>query len=178
MPELCLVLTPCFSNYNKTYQSLQSLKHNQQHLVKLRTKHTTCGSSLKLFCLSHLKQAFAVAQQQQRVAVPITSYQNDVNTDGSYQFGYSSADGSQQQARGFLKNLGQKDYEAQVVQGSYSYTSPDGTPITVTYIADENGRSLVYRAKNTIFFNRSDCIAVVSYYVLLNANLDRVSLTL
>lgn len=38
-----------------------------------------------------------------------------------------------------MKNLGQKDLEAQVVQGSYSYTSPDGTPITVTYIADENG---------------------------------------
>jgi hypothetical protein len=26
-----------------------------------------------------------------------------------------------------------------VAQGSYSYTAPDGTPITVTYIADENG---------------------------------------
>lgn len=71
--------------------------------------------------------------------MPITSYQNDVNHDGSYQFSYTSGDGSQQQARGFVKNLGQKDLEAQVVQGSYSYTSPDGTPITVTYVADENG---------------------------------------
>lgn len=75
----------------------------------------------------------------QRNFVPITSYQNEVNNDGSYQFNYLSGDGSQQQARGYLKNLGQKDLEAQVVQGSYSYTSPDGTPITVTYIADENG---------------------------------------
>lgn len=84
-------------------------------------------------------QAFNAPQQQQRNFVPITSYQNDVNNDGSYQFNYLSGDGSQQQARGYLKNLGQKDREAQVVQGSYSYTSPDGTPITVTYIADENG---------------------------------------
>lgn len=42
-----------------------------------------------------------------------------------------------------MKNLGQKDLEAQVVQGSYSYTSPDGTPITVTYVADENGKLTV-----------------------------------
>lgn len=33
--------------------------------------------------------------------------------------------------------------EAETIQGSYSYTAPDGTPITVTYIADENG----YRAE-------------------------------
>ncbi|XP_037046382.1 endocuticle structural glycoprotein SgAbd-2-like [Bradysia coprophila] len=82
---------------------------------------------------------FQAYSQQPRNFVPITSYQNDVNHDGSYQFSYTSGDGSQQQARGFVKNLGQKDLEAQVVQGSYSYTSPDGTPITVTYIADENG---------------------------------------
>lgn len=25
------------------------------------------------------------------------------------------------------------------VQGSYKYTAPDGTPISVTYVADENG---------------------------------------
>lgn len=76
--------------------------------------------------------------------MPITSYQNDVNYDGSYQFSYTSGDGSQQQARGFVKNLGQKNLEAQVVQGSYSYTSPDGTPITVTYIADENGNVVLH----------------------------------
>ena len=27
----------------------------------------------------------------------------------------------------------------QVAQGSYSYTAPDGTRITITYTADENG---------------------------------------
>lgn len=82
-------------------------------------------------------------QQPLRSFVPITSYQNDVNYDGSYTYSYISGDGSQQQARGFVKNLGQKDIEAQAVQGSYSYRSPDGTPITVTYIADENGTTCV-----------------------------------
>ncbi|CAD7076735.1 unnamed protein product [Hermetia illucens] len=71
--------------------------------------------------------------------VPITSYQNDVSFDGSFAYGYSSGDGTTAQAQGYLKNAGQKDLEAQVVQGSYSYTSPEGTPIRVNYIADENG---------------------------------------
>ena len=40
-----------------------------------------------------------------------------------------------------MKNLGTQA-EAQVMQGSYSYTGPDGIVYTITYIADENG----YRA--------------------------------
>lgn len=72
--------------------------------------------------------------------MPITAYQNELNYDGSFSYGYSSADGTTAQAQGFVKNLGLGEaVEAQVVQGSYSYTSPEGTPITVRYIADENG---------------------------------------
>nr|CAD7426167.1 unnamed protein product [Timema monikensis] len=40
---------------------------------------------------------------------------------------------------GFLKNVGIKDEEALVQHGSYSYTSPEGDLITVTYTADEHG---------------------------------------
>lgn len=46
---------------------------------------------------------------------------------------------------GYLKNLGPdpdaegEQLNAQVQQGSYSYTSPEGQLITVHYIADENG---------------------------------------
>lgn len=61
-----------------------------------------------------------------------------MNYDGSYTYSYTSGDGSAQQARGFIKNLGQ-DIRAQVVQGTYSYKSPEGIPITITYIADEHG---------------------------------------
>lgn len=52
---------------------------------------------------------------------------------------YVTGDGQQAQAQGYLKNAGAKDAEAETVQGSYSYTAPDGTPISVTYVADENG---------------------------------------
>ena len=37
-----------------------------------------------------------------------------------------------------LKNAGTDD-EAISVQGSYSYIGPDGKPVKVEYIADENG---------------------------------------
>ncbi|XP_060517304.1 endocuticle structural glycoprotein SgAbd-2-like [Cylas formicarius] len=71
--------------------------------------------------------------------VPIVSESSEINPDGSFSYNYVSGDGTQAQAQGYLKNAGQKDAEAEVIQGSYSYTAPDGTPITVTYIADENG---------------------------------------
>lgn len=57
----------------------------------------------------------------------------------NFVFSYSTGDGQEAQAQGFLKNPGNKETEAEVIQGSYSYTAPDGTPITVTYIADELG---------------------------------------
>ncbi|CAH2007980.1 unnamed protein product [Acanthoscelides obtectus] len=72
-------------------------------------------------------------------AIPIVSETNEMNTDGSFSYSYATGDGQQVQAQGYLKNPGVKDNEAEVIQGSYSYTAPDGTPITVTYIADELG---------------------------------------
>nr|CAD7394313.1 unnamed protein product [Timema cristinae] len=71
--------------------------------------------------------------------VPILAYNNDVNIDGSYKWNYETGNGIVAQEQGYLKNPGQKDLEAQVAQGSYSYTGPDGVVYTVTYIADENG---------------------------------------
>ncbi|XP_046391983.1 endocuticle structural glycoprotein SgAbd-2-like [Ischnura elegans] len=69
---------------------------------------------------------------------PILSYTNEHNYDGSYAYSYQTGNGIAANERGFLKNPG-TTLEAQVAQGSYSYTAPDGTPITVNYIADENG---------------------------------------
>jgi hypothetical protein len=40
---------------------------------------------------------------------------------------------------GFLKNPGIENEEALVQHGSYTYTAPDGSIITVTYTADEQG---------------------------------------
>lgn len=53
---------------------------------------------------------------------------------------YETGNGIAAQEQGYLKNAGHKDQEAQVAQGSFSYTSPEGIPITLTYIADEFGK--------------------------------------
>lgn len=54
-------------------------------------------------------------------------------------FSYETGNGISVREEGILKNPGQRDLETAAVSGSYSYTSPEGIPITVTYIADENG---------------------------------------
>lgn len=51
---------------------------------------------------------------------------------------YETENGIAAQETGAIQNLGGQN-EATVVQGSFSYTAPDGTPISVTYTADENG---------------------------------------
>ncbi|XP_047986781.1 endocuticle structural glycoprotein SgAbd-2-like [Leguminivora glycinivorella] len=78
-------------------------------------------------------------QYQQSQVIPIVRQSQEVNFDGSYQYSYETGNGIAAQEQGYLKNAGVKDAEAQVAQGSYSYTSPEGIPITVTYVADENG---------------------------------------
>ncbi|KAI5631617.1 insect cuticle protein domain-containing protein [Phthorimaea operculella] len=76
-------------------------------------------------------------------AIPILTYSNDHVGDGTYSFSFTTADGKQAQESGYLKdayidNAGEPQ-GTQVVQGSYAYIAPDGTPIQVSYVADENG---------------------------------------
>jgi len=80
---------------------------------------------------------FSQASPQQP-PIAILSYENVNNGDGSYRFSYETENGIKAQEQGELKNKGSEN-AIQSVQGSYSYTAPDGQLITVTYIADENG---------------------------------------
>ncbi|XP_044743664.1 endocuticle structural glycoprotein SgAbd-2-like isoform X1 [Chrysoperla carnea] len=82
--------------------------------------------------------AAAAYNYVQKPYIPITSQTQEVNPDGSYQYSFTTADGKTAQETGVLKNPG-TNIEAESVTGSYSYTAPDGTPISVRYIADENG---------------------------------------
>ncbi|GLV31157.1 Cuticular protein 47Ef [Carabus blaptoides fortunei] len=70
--------------------------------------------------------------------VPILKFNNENNGDGGYRYEYETANGIQAQEAGQLKNAG-SDYASNDVQGSYSYTGPDGVTYTVHYTADENG---------------------------------------
>ncbi|KAL0840391.1 hypothetical protein ABMA28_015648 [Loxostege sticticalis] len=78
-------------------------------------------------------------QYQPGQEIPIVKQQQEVNFDGSYQWSYETGNGIAAQEQGYLKNAGVKDAEAQVAQGSFAYTSPEGIPISITYVADENG---------------------------------------
>ncbi|CAH1391448.1 unnamed protein product [Nezara viridula] len=71
--------------------------------------------------------------------IPIISYVNDNNFDGSYRYSYETGNGISASEEGFLKNPGQKDLEAQTARGTYTYTAPDGQVITVNWYADETG---------------------------------------
>ncbi|XP_017010543.2 pupal cuticle protein 20 [Drosophila takahashii] len=71
--------------------------------------------------------------------IPIIKLESKVNTDGSYMYEYETGNGIKAEEMGYLKNAGVKGAEAQTAEGSFSYTSPEGQEISVTYIADENG---------------------------------------
>ncbi|GFG37113.1 hypothetical protein Cfor_05775 [Coptotermes formosanus] len=71
--------------------------------------------------------------------VPIITANFDLNPiDNSYNFNYVAGDGSERHEVGVVENPG-TPVEGSAVQGSYSYTSPDGTPVTVNYVADNFG---------------------------------------
>lgn len=71
--------------------------------------------------------------------IPILKYDSQKGPDGSYSYGYETGNGINVQESGYVKNLGVKDAETQVAQGYYSYTGPDGVPVSIQYTADENG---------------------------------------
>ncbi|KAK9512453.1 hypothetical protein O3M35_000884 [Rhynocoris fuscipes] len=70
--------------------------------------------------------------------IAILSQSSQFNFDGNFNYDFQAENGIQSQAVGTIKSLGPEEV-AQVMQGSYSYTAPDGTPITATWWADETG---------------------------------------
>ncbi|KAF4520089.1 hypothetical protein B566_EDAN014194 [Ephemera danica] len=54
-------------------------------------------------------------------------------------FVYETGNKIQLDEQGYLKNLGNKEQEAQVSEGQVSYINPDGQTISLAYTADENG---------------------------------------
>ncbi|CAH1988043.1 unnamed protein product [Acanthoscelides obtectus] len=77
--------------------------------------------------------------QQQGEPIPIVRYENEgVNADGSYQWSLETGNGIVAQEQGQIKNAGSEN-EAAEVQGSFQYQAPDGTPISMNYIANEGG---------------------------------------
>ncbi|KAE8573929.1 endocuticle structural glycoprotein SgAbd-2 [Halyomorpha halys] len=94
--------------------------------------------TLSLF-LIFLIASCKAAPQQYNPPVPIVAQSQDgPNPDGSYQSSYQTGDGISAQERGYLKNPGTEG-EAQVAEGGFSYTAPDGQVISINYLADDGG---------------------------------------
>ncbi|VEN46386.1 unnamed protein product [Callosobruchus maculatus] len=70
--------------------------------------------------------------------VRIISQTADVDTDGSYRWSFEADNGISAQEQGQLKGGNAQDAVGEA-QGQFQYTSPDGTPLQITYIANENG---------------------------------------
>ncbi|XP_076269461.1 endocuticle structural glycoprotein SgAbd-4-like [Rhynchophorus ferrugineus] len=62
---------------------------------------------------------------------------SDINPDGSYYYSYETENGIEAQEQGSLKSL--PEGAGTAAQGFYRYTSPEGVPVSVQYVADENG---------------------------------------
>ncbi|XP_046979335.1 endocuticle structural glycoprotein ABD-4-like [Schistocerca americana] len=95
--------------------------------------------ALSLVCLTAAAPQFRQAPGAPNEPIPILSQEQEVNFDGSYKYSFETGNGIVQEEQGFLKNAGNPEAEAQVAQGSASYTSPEGVQIRLVYTADENG---------------------------------------
>ncbi|KAG7210923.1 hypothetical protein KM043_016300 [Ampulex compressa] len=80
--------------------------------------------------------AFAAAQQP---PVAILKQAQDISPDGSYQFSFETENGIAHSESGAAVPIGEQNENVVVATGNFQYTAPDGTPIAVSYTADENG---------------------------------------
>ncbi|XP_071442531.1 endocuticle structural glycoprotein ABD-4-like [Hetaerina americana] len=102
---------------------------------------------MKTFIILSALVVLAAAAPPAEEPIAIVSQNADANADGSYVFSYETANGIRAEANGEVRKNPNppltKDAEGSedivVSRGSFSYTAPDGTPFTLTYVADENG---------------------------------------
>ena len=71
--------------------------------------------------------------------VAILRQAQDISPEGSYSFSYETENGIQAAEAGAPQAVGPKGEIGITNQGQFQYTSPDGTPISLTYVADQNG---------------------------------------
>ncbi|XP_045446428.1 flocculation protein FLO11-like [Melitaea cinxia] len=91
-------------------------------------------------------------EKLQPTVIPIVSQSEEFEPNGTYKFSYETGNGIKREETAYQKILpkgrgassseggdSNESDEIHVQEGSFSYTAPDGTVITLRYIADENG---------------------------------------
>ncbi|XP_011305138.1 cuticular protein 47Eg [Fopius arisanus] len=71
--------------------------------------------------------------------VPILSQDLDVGFDGTFRNAYETANGISVQEQGYHQPGQTPEEGNNVVQGSAQWTAPDGTPVSISWVADANG---------------------------------------
>lgn len=77
-------------------------------------------------------------RQSGEAAARILRNDATINPDGSYAYAYETENGIAAQEQGQPKAFNNQQV-GEAVQGSFQYTSPEGIPIQLQYVADENG---------------------------------------
>ena len=95
-------------------------------------------SQIVLFCLV----AVALAQSEKEAQIIRQDYQ--LNEDGSFQSDVETSNNIVSTRTGQSQPGNEPETGSYTMSGEYSYTAPDGTPIRVTWVADEAG----YRAES------------------------------
>ncbi|CAK1547311.1 unnamed protein product [Leptosia nina] len=70
--------------------------------------------------------------------IPIVKYENVNNGDGTYRFSYETGNGIQAQESGAPRAQGPEG-PAVTAEGGFSFRTPEGQQISLSYTADENG---------------------------------------
>ncbi|CAH2048486.1 unnamed protein product, partial [Iphiclides podalirius] len=69
---------------------------------------------------------------------PILRSDYEINPDGSFQYAYETGNSIAADAQGTIKNPNSEAASLDV-KGSFRWTAPDGSPVSLVYKADENG---------------------------------------
>ena len=94
-------------------------------------------------CIFHLKVFFfcviaiIYVNADEAEQIPILRQESDIFPDGTYNYAYETGNGIAASEQGVPKRV--EENEPIIATGEYSYTSPEGQLIKVSYIADENG---------------------------------------
>ena len=103
--------------------------------IKCAPYHPAHPGSTPLQVLLCLCVALAAARPQEPAEIlRLDSSQND---DGSFQYAFETSDPITVEAQGQVKQIGEE--VGVVMQGSYSFETPDGQTVTINWVADENG---------------------------------------
>lgn len=113
---VCLAIAGCASAGLLPYQQKYQQPHQQQY-------HHPVTHNVHVPVTHHVGGGVDAA-------APILRSTSDISPDGHYSYEYETGNGIHAQEAGLASHS---------VQGSFGYTAPDGTPIQISYIADENG---------------------------------------